>query len=220
LLAPADPADAMTGYYALEYDPGRVQLTTHFTPAGRADGFVAVCQTGRDLFVPLVVMRAPAQVAGDLLRQAMRPGRPYAVITTPELEQSVQQAMSLERQQLNCIYTLDPSAYRQVINVMVQPGETPYRYEIRTGGHVVAAAGVNWHTSRWADIYVYADAEYQGRGWGRAVAARCVQALLEARLLPLFTVAAGNVASQRLARALGFQDSGVREFECQGQLRV
>lgn len=218
LLAQTDPADAMSAYYALTYDPMRVQLTLSLTLAGQADGFVAVCQTGRDLFVPLVVVRAPQGAVDSLLRRALQPGRPYRVVTKPALQDAVQDTMSLGQQQINLIYVLDPASYRPVINVMVQPGQDPFRFEIRTAGRVVAAAGVNWQASRLAEMYVYTDTSYQNRGWGRAVSAACVKALLEAHLIPLYTASRDNVASQRLARSLGFRDSEAREFECQGQL--
>jgi RimJ/RimL family protein N-acetyltransferase len=220
LLVPTDPADAMTAYYALSYDARRVQLTLHSAPGGGVDGFVAVCQTGQDLFVPLAVIRAPEESADDLLRQAFQPGWSYKVITTPVLQESIERAMLLERQQTNLIYAFDPSAFQPVLNVMVQPGQGPFRFEVRVGGRIVSAAGVNWQSSRLAEMYVYTEPDFQGRGWGRAVGVRCVQALLEARLLPLYTVAQNNVRSQRLAYTLGFRDSGAREFECQGRLRA
>jgi predicted GNAT family acetyltransferase len=83
---------------------------------------------------------------------------------------------------------------------------------------VVAAAGVNWQTDRFADMYVYTDPDVRGRGWGKAVGAACVQDILGERLLPLYTSAEDNVPSLRLAESLGFRDRGVREFECQGYL--
>ena len=52
-----------------------------------------------------------------------------------------------------------------------------------------------------------------------AMSACIVRPLLDAGLLPLYTVAESNASSRRLARRLGFQDSGAREFECLGQLR-
>jgi len=220
LLVPSDPEDAMTVYYALEHDPQRVDIAVHRTPTGQVDGFVAVCQTGRDLFVPLVLLRGPERAAEDLLANALQPGRPYVVITTPALRRAVETAAVVEWGRVNSVLVFEPSAYRSVVNVMVQPGVGPYRYEIRVQDRVVAAAGVNWVSLQMADIYVFAEPEYQGRGWGRAVGARCIQSLLEARLLPLYTLAQGNVASQRLAVALGFRDGGAREFECRARLRV
>jgi predicted GNAT family acetyltransferase len=220
MLAPADPADAMAAYYALEYDPRRVQLTLHRLPPGQVAGFAAVCQTGQDLFVPLVILRARAEAVRDLLRTALHSGRPYRIVTTLALRSSVTAAMVLNGQQVNDIYVFDQDAYRPVLNVMVQPGESPFRFEIRAGGRVAAAAGINWRSGRRAEMYVYTEPEFQGRGWGRAVGAACVQSLLRERLLPLYTVAKQDSVSRRLAEAIGFRDSGAREFQCQGQLRT
>jgi predicted GNAT family acetyltransferase len=103
---------------------------------------------------------------------------------------------------------------------MVQPGEGPFRFEIRSReGQVVSAAGVNWQTERLAEMYVYTEPEYQGRGWATAVGSACVRALLEKGLLPLYVAAQKNRASRQVALALGFRDTGVQEFECRGQLR-
>jgi GNAT superfamily N-acetyltransferase len=219
LVAPADPADAMTAHYALWYDERRVELAVQRGPVGNPEGFVAVCQTGRDLFIPLVVLRSPPDRAGELLANTLRPGRTYLVVTLPELRSAVEDVMLLSYVQANAIYELDPGAYRPVVNVMVQPGDTPFRYEIRVQQRVVAAAGVNWRTDRFADMYVYTEPATRGRGWGRAVGSACVKELLSARLLPLYTVGETHSASHGLAASLGFTDSGARELECQGHLR-
>jgi RimJ/RimL family protein N-acetyltransferase len=219
LLAPTDPADAMTAYYALTHDPRRTRLSLHRTPAGTVDGFCAVCQTGRDLFVPLVVIRAAKDDVGPLLRRALQPGRPYTIVTSVKFRRAIERVVVVEHWQTNRIYVLRPDAYRPVINVMVQRGENAFRYEIRVRDQVAAAAGVNWRSGRLADVYLYTDPAFQGRGWGKAVGAACVKDLLAERLLPLYTVSERNDVSQRLAAALGFRDSGVREFECRGMLR-
>lgn len=219
LLAPTDPQDALPAYYALWHDARRTRLTVHVTPTGWADAFVAVCQTGQDLFVPLVIVRAHQQLSDQVMRQALSPNRPYRVIGLPLLQETIQGTMVLERWQINHVYTLDPSAFRQVLNVMVQPGKEPFRFEIWSNAAVAAAAGINWHSDKMAELYVTVEPESQQRGWGRAVAAACVNALLEAGLLPIYTVSEDNSPSQRLARTLGFVDSGAREFECLGRLR-
>jgi GNAT superfamily N-acetyltransferase len=218
LLVPTDPADAMTAYYALVHDPRRTRILLHRTSAGGVDGFAAVCQTGRDLFVPLVVVRANETDAGPLLQQALQPGRPYTIVTRLGLRAAIEDAMLVEHYQTNRIYVLHPDAYRPVINVMVQPGQTPLRYEVHVRDQVVAAAGLNWRSDKLADMYVYTDPNYQGRGWAKAVGSACVRDLLAERLLPLYTVSEQNATSRRLAEALGFRDGGAREFECRGQL--
>lgn len=219
LLVPTDPQDAMTAYYALLHDPRRTQLMLHRAVAGQVDGFIAVCQTGRDLFVPLVVIRADRRDVGELVRRALQPGRPYTLVTTPALYPAVAEHMLVERQQINRIYVLEAAPPDPGINVMVQPGTSEFRYEIRTQDRIVAAAGVNWRSERLADMYVYTEPDSQGRGWGKAVGSACVKALVAARLLPLYTVAEENTASLELARALGFRDSDAREYECLVRLR-
>ena len=208
----------MTAYYALWHDARRVKLTLHRGPAGTTDGFVAVCQTGRDLFVPLVVLRALPDDVGGLLQTALIAGRPYTLVTSPDLQDAVEAALVLSSRQRNAVCELEPEGYRPVINVMVQSGKGAFRHEIRVQEQVVAAAGVNWQTDRFADMYVYTDPDVRGRGWGKAVGAACVQDILGERLLPLYTAAEDNVPSLRLAESLGFRDRGVREFECQGYL--
>lgn len=220
LLAPNDPADARAAYYALTHDARRVQLTLHILAGGQVDGFVAVCQTGRDLFVPLVVVRAPLGTAGDLLREALLVGRPYNVVTVPELRDDVERAMLLEERRTNRIYVFDPSSYRPLLNVMVQPGEGPFRYEIRSGDRVVSAAGINWRSSRMAEMYVDSEPGVQSRGWDRAVGSACIRALLDQELLPLYTTSEEEPLSSRLPLQLGLRDSRATEFECRGQLRM
>jgi hypothetical protein len=220
LLAPNDPADARAAYYALMHDERRVQLTLHTLASGQVDGFVAVCQTGRDLFVPLVVLRAPPGGGGDLLREALLAGRPYNVVTVPELRDDVERAMLLEERRTNRVYVFDPSSYRPLLNVMVQPGVGPFRYEIRSGGRVVSAAGINWRSSRLAEMYVDSEPGVQRRGWDRAVGSACIRALLDEELLPLYITSDEEPLSSRLPLQLGLRDSGATELECRGRLRM
>jgi hypothetical protein len=195
-------------------------LTLHTLAGGQVDGFAAVCQTGRDLFVPLVVVRAPPDAVGGLLRDALLAGRPYDVIAPPELRAEIERAMLVQEHHTNRIYVYDPEAYRPLLNVMVQPGEGPFRYEIRSGDRVVSSAGINWRSSRTAEVYVDSEPGAQSRGWDRAVGSACVRALLDEGLLPLYTASDNEPTSSRLPLLLGFRDSGAVEFECRGQLRV
>jgi RimJ/RimL family protein N-acetyltransferase len=220
LLAPSDPADAMAAYYALYYDERRVQLTLHTRPGGPVDGFVAVCQTGFDLFVPLVVLRAPADSVDELLRQVLQPGRPYTVIAPISARPGIERAMVLDRSQVNRIYRFEGMEARPEINVLVQPGEGPFRFDIRSqDGQVASSAGINWRTEHLAEMYVYTEREYRGRGWAKAVGAACVRALLEEGIVPIYVAAQKNLASAQVALALGFRETGALEIECKGQLR-
>ena len=57
LLNEFDAADALASYYALHHDPARSALFTHYDDEGRLTAFLARCQTGFDLFRPVVTLR-------------------------------------------------------------------------------------------------------------------------------------------------------------------
>lgn len=227
LLAPSDSEDALTAYYALYHDPRRTQLTLHRTPSGDAAGFVAVCQTGRDLFRPLVVIRAPNDDAvGDLLRRALIPRRPYYLIAPLDLAKALELFLEVTEPTVNRIYRVDSARFHRAqtaeINVLLQETRGPDgqpRWEIRSGDKVVAAAGTNWRSPFCAEVYVYTEPEFQRRGWGRAVIRAATAGLLREGLLPLYMVEEANVASILLAEAAGYTDTGRREVAGEAYLR-
>jgi hypothetical protein len=98
LLSPNDPADALASYYALWHDPRRTQLTLHQDAQGGVVGFIAVCQTGADLFRPLVTMRTRDEAAvPHLLQAALVPDRPYQIIVPVILASAVEPHLDLSR---------------------------------------------------------------------------------------------------------------------------
>jgi GNAT superfamily N-acetyltransferase len=222
LLSSADPADALTGYYALWHDPRRTQLTLHRVQ-GQVDGFVAVCQTGVDLFRPLAVLRAPDEKAvGELLRRAFAPGRPFQVVVPVILASAVREHVEIARSSLTHVYRLDPTRFQPVINVLVQrvtgADGTP-RFEIESQGRLAAMSGTNWRSPAFAEVFVYVHPSGRGRGWGKSVVSACTASLLEERLRPLYMVEEGNQASRHIAESLGYIDTGLLEFVGEGQLK-
>lgn len=219
LLAPSDPQDALTAYYALYHDPHRTQLTLHYAPGGNVIAFAAVCQTGHDLFRPLVVIRAPNDAAVDeLFRRALIPGRPYYLIAPLDMARALDRFLDMPEPTVNRIYRVDPARFSPTrmaqINVLLQETRGPDgqpRWEIRSGGKVAAAAGANWRSPFCAEVYVYTEPAFQGRGWGRAVARAATAGLLREGLLPLYMVEETNLGSIRLAEAAGYTDTGRRE---------
>jgi GNAT superfamily N-acetyltransferase len=220
LLAPSAPEDAPTAYYALYHDPRRTQLTLHRAPNGEVEGFVAVCQTGHDLFRPLVVVRALREgVLGALFRQALDANRPYYLIAPLDLSAALEKFLEMAQPTVNRIYRVDPERFdvtRSVpINVLVQERRGPDghpRWEIRSGGRIAAVAGTNWRSPFCAEIYVQTEADFQGRGWGRAVVRAATLGLLREGLVPLYMVGETNLRSIRLAEAVGYSDTGRREL--------
>ncbi|MBN1135006.1 MAG: GNAT family N-acetyltransferase [Anaerolineae bacterium] len=223
LLSPTDPADALTSYYALWHDPRRTQLTLHHDDQRRVDGFVAVSQTGVDLFRLLVTLHAPDNTAtGELLQTALAPARPYRFIIPVALAGAVRDYVEVGRSSLNRIYLLDTARFRPVINVLVQrvgAADGAPRFEIESQGEIMAMSGTNWRSPTFAEVFVYTHPRGRGRGWGRSVVSACTTALLEEKLRPLYIVDEGNQASIRTAEAVGYVDTGLREFAGEGQLK-
>ncbi len=219
-LSLTNPGDALAVYYALHHDLARTQLWLNFDTARRIDGLVAVCQTGFSLFQPTVALHAASvEAAVSLLRLALHPGRPYYVVTTPELAPALQAVVRLEQEQVNHIHIFDPRRYRPEINVLVHAARSADgspRFVIRSQGQVTAEAGVNWRSPYFAEMFVHTQPQARGRGWGKAVAAACAAALHQSGVQPLYAVSQENQASLRLADAAGFVDSGAREFAGQG----
>ena len=223
LLSPDDPADALTSYYALWHDPRRTALTLHQSAKGKVDGFIAVCQTGVDLFRALVTLRAADEgVAADLYRAALAPNRPYQIITPVTLASATRANLELARSALLTLYRLDPSRLQPIVNVLVQSvtgADGAPRFQIESQGKVVAMSGTNWRSPSFAEVFVYVHPSGRGRGWGKSVVSACTVALMEEGLKPLYLVEEDNRDSVRIAEGLGYVDSGIRLFAADGRLK-
>lgn len=219
LLDLAAPRDGLAVYYALYHDPARTRLYVE-EQGGRAEGFLAVCQTGRDLFRQTAVLRAQrANVAAALLERGLLPRRPYYLITTPELEPVVTEALEVEQAGINRVYRLDLRRYAPAVNVLVVPARAADgspRFVIHSQGEVAAESGINWHSPHFAEIYVWTAPQARRRGWGKAVVDACVAWVLRSGAQPLYIVAEDNEPSIRLAEAVGFVDTGARELAVEG----
>lgn len=223
LLAPHDPADALTSYYALWHDPHRTQLVLHHDIEGRVDGFLTLSQTGADLFRPLVTLRAPDEgVVADLVQGALVRERSYLMVVSVTLASAMREHLDVTRSTLNHIYRLDPTRFQPIVNVLVRrvvaADGTP-RFQIESQGQVVAMSGTNWRSPTYAEVFVYVHPRGRGRGWGKSVVSACTAALLEDRLRPLYMVEESNKASVLIAEGLGYVDTGAREFAGEGRLK-
>ncbi|MFJ4880571.1 GNAT family N-acetyltransferase [Streptomyces sp. NPDC088745] len=79
---------------------------------------------------------------------------------------------------------------------------------LSTNGEVVAAAGYQVWPARTAHLSVLVASGFRGRGLARAVASAAVAHALGEGLLAQWR--AGSLPSQRVARALGFRESGAQ----------
>ncbi len=223
LLHFAAPTDALFVYYAFYHDPRRTRLYVHERPDGRADGFVAVCQTGQRLFEPTVVLRTPdAEVAVTLLRRALVSGRPYYIITTPDLRDAVAEVVEIAVPETNRVYQLDLVRFQFSTNALVAmekgPGGLP-RFVIRSGGEVIAESGANWFSPHFAELFVRTAPAAQKQGLGRAVLASCTSWVVRSARQPLCIINDQNEAGLAVAAAVGYVDSGAREFAGEGTCR-
>lgn len=222
LLSPTDPADALASYYALWHDPRRTQITVHHDDQERVVGFVAVCQTGADLFRPLVTLRGPDTVViGKLLRAALVPNRSYRIVVPVTMASLVREHLDLTATHLTQIYRLNPIDFQPIVNVLVQrvvAADGSPRFQIESQGQLAAMSGTNWRSPAFAEVFVYVHPQGRGRGWGKSVVSACTADLLEARLSPLYLVEMENTASIHIAEGLGYRETGLREFVGEGQL--
>jgi hypothetical protein len=223
LLNEFDAADALASYYALYHDAERSALFTHHDDAGRLTAFLARCQTGFDLFRPLVTLRVRgAGVPGRLLREGLVPGRPYLLIVPGPLAEKLELHLDITGVTRNLVLRLDPARFKPAINVLVEEHSDAHgnpRCEIRSGEQVTALAGVNWRSPLFAEVYVHVGEGSRGQGRGKAVVSACAAALLKMRVTPLYVVAEHNAASLELARRVGFVDTGAREVVAQAVLK-
>ena len=222
LLDLTAPRDALVSYYSLFHSSERTELLVEEGTGDRVDGLLAICQTGWDLFRHVAVLRArSAASATDLLHRGLKPLRPYHLLTTPELGSVADKVLQVEQIETTRIYRLDMARYSPVTNVLVVPvksddGST--RFVIRSQGKVAAEAGTNWRSPHFAEVYVWTAPEAQGRGWGKATVESCVAWLIRSAIQPVYIVSEENERSIRLAKSVGFVDTGARELAMQGIL--
>jgi RimJ/RimL family protein N-acetyltransferase len=222
LLDERSPADALAAYYALQHPTDKTELVVYRADGHRAEGFLARARTGLDLFRPLVTYRAETEAAARwLFEHGLIPGRPVYLTVPERLAAWANKYLQVSDAELHRVYRFDPARYEPEINVLVTTSQAPDglpRCEIRSGDRAGAVAGVNWQSRLFAEVYVYTEPAVRGRGWGKSVVRALVSRLLEARRTPLYVVAENNDYSIRLAEAVGFVDTGHREYAGQASL--
>jgi RimJ/RimL family protein N-acetyltransferase len=218
LLDGRTAGDARAAYYALHHPASRVRLWMHAPVSGPDSGFLVRAQTGQDLFRPLVIVRARhARTADELLRAALPEGSPFLLSLTEEAARWPLPIRLLEPAIKLQLMELAPARFEPVINIFVVRSQTPDglpRYEIRQGDRLLAAAGVNWQSPDWAEVFVHTDPDVQNRGYGKSVASALCRQLAEEKRRVLYAVEQTNRASRRLAESIGFADTGSCEQVC------
>jgi ribosomal protein S18 acetylase RimI-like enzyme len=230
LLNQNNPADAMAAYFALYHPDAKTQLFLYPPNAPTPTGYLAKSKTGIDLFRPLITLRLPPQDfegSAALVAQALAPGV-GVILNAPVIYEPLLRALfDVHKEDRLCVYALDPNRFQPEINVLVtrttSVNELP-RFIIESRGEagmneVVASAGLNWQSPRFAEISVNTRPQHRRRGWGRSVVAAMVQHVLSTGRTPIYVVSEDNEASIGLAEAVGFVDTSTREWMIEGSLR-
>ena len=217
MLLTNKPSDALASYFALEHDARRTKLTTCDDERGHTLAFVAVCQTGIDLFRPLVVVRGDdAEAVQEALKAALTPRRQYLFSAPVTLRPELDVACDLNSEQVNHVFTLSKSDLQPIVNILVQTSRTPdgqLRAFIRArDGSNAAEAGTSWISSKYAEVYVSVAEGARGRGLGKSVVSAISNQVLSVNKMPIYVTGANNLASRKLAERLGYRDTGAMEL--------
>ncbi|MGA2110761.1 MAG: GNAT family N-acetyltransferase [Anaerolineales bacterium] len=218
LLDEQSPRDALACYYALYHPAARTGLYIISDPPGRPEALLVKARTGQDLFRPLISLRAPGPVpASSLLQAALAAGESAYFSMPASLTSLLPATLEIQQRSTLQIFQLEARSFQPVVNIFVTRSKSPdglTRYEVRQAGRLLAAAGLNWRSRRFAEVFVHTEPETRERGYGRSVVSGLCAELLSEGLTPLYHVEPDNEASVRLAQGVGFRDSGEREFAC------
>lgn len=221
------PADAIADYYAFHHPDVRTGLIAYPDGAERATGYLAQSRTGMDLFRPFVTLRLPIQdleTSATVIYSGLLPGTAVILFAPASYSPLLQALFEVQSAETLCLYTLSPQRIEPVINVLVAETTGPNglpRFIIRSqaSGEVIAAAGLNWQSPRYAELSVNTDLNHRRQGFGQSVVSAIVQHVLANGRLPIYLVAENNQPSIQLAENAGFRDSGARKLLLHGTLR-
>ncbi len=239
ILDPRSPADAAADYYANYHPEDKVQITIIPDLSDRAEGYLCSAMTGMDLFRPLVTMRLPQDDSRDqlnysqsveLFHKSVPVGAPIIISTPARYRHLLGALFDIEKEDRLRILILDQKRYKPIINVLVTRTETSTglpRYIVRKteqgmsghSGDILASAGLNWRSPRFAEIYVHTRDNFRRMGLGRSVVAALIQNVIETGRTPIYVVSENNEPSTHLAKSVGFVDTGFVELLIEGSLR-
>jgi len=238
ILDPRSPADAAAIYYTNYHPEDKVQITTIPDVFERAEGYLCSAMTGIDLFRPLVTMRLPKDDSTDqlnyfqsveLLHKSLPVGAPVIISTTARYRPLLGALFDIEKEDQLRILVLDQKKYEPLINVLVTRTKTSTglpRYIVRKteqgmlghSGDILASAGLNWQSPRFAEIYVHTRDNFRRLGLGRSVVAALIREVIETGRTPIYVVSENNEPSTHLAKSVGFVDTGFEEVLIEGSL--
>lgn len=214
LLDAESASDAAPLYFALHHPPERTRLLGYGPDPGRPTGFLAVAQTGLDLFRPLLIPFVNGPEAFQaLMEAALAPGLVGMLRIPAEQLPWIDGEFEIGETEVSQVLRMDPSAYEPILNVLVSESRSPdgaARYEARGADGTHAAAGMNWYGNPFAEIYLDADERSRSRKMSLSVLSAMVGRLLGERRIPLYLIRELDVAARTEALTLGFRPTGRR----------
>lgn len=224
LLDPRLPQDALAAYYAVQHPADRVVIYGYYQAPHAPSGFLALAQTGYDLFRPLAVpfVGSPDALQA-LLKVALQRNRPVMLHLPVEQRAWAEEIVDLSEPCVTQVWRLSTKEFHPEINALVVPAQSPSglpRFEVRSGDTVRAAAGVNWKGELFAEVYVESQPEAAGRGYRRSALAAISGHLLSEGRLPLYQAGERDLSSQLEAQWIGFRPTSIRCLMAQALLRT
>ena len=219
--------DAVADYYAFYHPDDKTNLVVYPENAERPTGYLAFSRTGMDLFRPLVTLRLPIgdlTASADAIYSAMAPGTAVILFVPEKYGPLLHALFDVQTEETLRMFALQPRRFEPIINVLVAQSTGPNglpRFIVRSQetGEVVAAAGLNWQSPRYAEISVNTDLSHRRQGLGQSVVAAMAEYVLGNGRIPLYLVAAQNNASSQLAESVGFRDTGTANLLLQAVLK-
>jgi hypothetical protein len=203
LINTQSASDALAAYCALFHPEEKLKLYVSYDGGGRPNGFLAIAQTGMDLFRPLAVpFVASSKNLKELLDIALLPGQPVLLHLPLDQRDWLGEHLILSETKVTELLRLDPMSFKPIVNVLVMEVNTPsglprFEIKVKSGSH--AAAGINWMGDRFSEIYLESDREARVRS------------------LALSVIAA---ISNRLIEDIGFRSTGTRTLTAQVLLKA
>jgi hypothetical protein len=214
LLNQRAASDAIITYYALKHPARKVQLYACLGSGGKPSSFLVIAQTGMDLFRPLALpFVASAEVLNQLMDIAIAPNRPVVLQLPLEQKDWLDSDFEISQIRVAELLRLDPGVYKPIVNVLVLELETPNefsRFEIRSNSGAFAAAGVNWKSHEFAEVYLEFDKEAAERAFAVSVLSAMSNKLLEQKRVPLFLYSDSSEIPFQSLEKVGFRSTGHR----------
>lgn len=215
-IDPFDPRYALFRYHLL-FDQRRSSASLHSLSVGSDWAVLLIAHNATDPEAPLVIAHGTvSRLVRQLLSEALCPGQRYLFIVPYALRPMLLGESRAAEYSLRCLlYSCSRLlTKRDGANLLRFPTEQGcYGFRRLLDRRTVSEARVNWQTDRFAEIGVHTKRDFRGRGFAKDALYALTVEILQAGLCPLYVVGQKNLASLAVCQSLGYEDSGLLEYE-------